>query len=72
MCLLVEILSKIINIYISSLVIRRCFAALGFDEYWESHGDGLQILRYNLTTAYNTHMDTFEDLVSTVNRSYGK
>jgi hypothetical protein len=45
-------------------VYRRCFAALGFDEYWESHGDGLQILRYNLTTAYNTHLDYFEDKVS--------
>jgi hypothetical protein len=36
---------------------RRCFKALGFDEYMESHGDGLQILRYNLTKAYSTHMD---------------
>ena len=27
---------------------------LGFDEYIESHGDGLQILRYNQTTAYST------------------
>ena len=42
---------------------KRCFAALGFDEYIESHGDGLQILRYNLTTAYNTHLDYFEDKV---------
>eukprot|EP00339_Tiarina_fusa_P021934 CAMPEP_0117010004 /NCGR_PEP_ID=MMETSP0472-20121206/8932_1 /TAXON_ID=693140 ORGANISM="Tiarina fusus, Strain LIS" /NCGR_SAMPLE_ID=MMETSP0472 /ASSEMBLY_ACC=CAM_ASM_000603 /LENGTH=630 /DNA_ID=CAMNT_0004712435 /DNA_START=85 /DNA_END=1977 /DNA_ORIENTATION=+ len=45
----------------SVIVKKRCFAALGFDEYWESHGDGLQILRYNLTTAYNTHLDYFED-----------
>ena len=33
---------------------------LGFDTYWESHTDGLQILRYNLTTAYNKHMDWME------------
>ena len=36
---------------------QRCFGVLGFDEYIESHADGLQILRYNLTTAYNSHMD---------------
>ena len=32
---------------------------LGFDEYIESHGDGLQILRYNLTTAYSTFVCLF-------------
>jgi len=36
---------------------RRCFDVLGFDKYIESFSDGLQILRYNLTTAYNKHMD---------------
>jgi hypothetical protein len=36
---------------------RRCLQFLGFDEYYESHTDGLQILRYNLTKAYTTHMD---------------
>jgi hypothetical protein len=30
---------------------------LGFDEYIESHADGLQILRYNLTKAYIPHLD---------------
>lgn len=40
---------------------RRCFSALGFDEYWESHADGLQILRYNVTAAYNSHMDWIDD-----------
>jgi hypothetical protein len=35
---------------------RRCFQVLGFDEYIESHGDGLQILRYNQTTAYSTYL----------------
>lgn len=34
---------------------------LGFDEYLESHTDGLQILRYNLTTAYVPHMDYLSD-----------
>jgi hypothetical protein len=45
------------------LVERRCFKLLGFDEYIDSHGDGLQILRYNLTKAYNSHMDWIEDAV---------
>jgi hypothetical protein len=35
----------------------RGFQVLGFDEYIESFSDGLQILRYNLTTAYVPHMD---------------
>jgi hypothetical protein len=46
--------------------LRRCFEALGFDEYLESHGDGLQILRYNITRAYNSHMDWIEDKVSKI------
>mmetsp|Transcript_34353 Transcript_34353/g.83381 ORF Transcript_34353/g.83381 Transcript_34353/m.83381 type:complete len:621 (-) Transcript_34353:53-1915(-) len=41
----------------STIVKKRCFSALGFDEYLDSHGDGLQILRYNVTTAYNSHLD---------------
>eukprot|EP00547_Thalassionema_nitzschioides_P008707 CAMPEP_0194222620 /NCGR_PEP_ID=MMETSP0156-20130528/33395_1 /TAXON_ID=33649 /ORGANISM="Thalassionema nitzschioides, Strain L26-B" /LENGTH=312 /DNA_ID=CAMNT_0038953489 /DNA_START=77 /DNA_END=1012 /DNA_ORIENTATION=+ len=40
---------------------KRCFKILGFDEYIEGHGDGLQILRYNLTTAYTPHMDFIQD-----------
>jgi hypothetical protein len=40
---------------------KRCFSALGFDQYLESHGDGLQILRYNVTTAYNSHLDWIAD-----------
>lgn len=43
----------------SMLIKRRCFDVLGFDEYLEGHADGLQILRYNLTTAYIPHMDWF-------------
>jgi len=42
-------------------VCARSFQALGFDEYLESHGDGLQILRYNVTTAYNSHLDWIAD-----------
>lgn len=34
---------------------------LGFDTYTEGHSDGLQILRYNLTTAYIPHMDWIDD-----------
>mmetsp|Transcript_17929 Transcript_17929/g.41347 ORF Transcript_17929/g.41347 Transcript_17929/m.41347 type:complete len:640 (-) Transcript_17929:74-1993(-) len=40
---------------------KRCFNALGFDEYLESHSDGLQILRYNVSKAYNSHLDWIED-----------
>jgi 2OG-Fe(II) oxygenase superfamily len=40
---------------------KRCFELLGFDHYWESHGDGLQILRYNVSKAYNSHLDWIED-----------
>lgn len=40
---------------------KRCFKALGFDEYLESYGDGLQILRYNVSKAYNSHLDWIED-----------
>lgn len=43
---------------------RRCFDALGFDEYIEAHSDGLQILRYNVSKAYNSHLDWIEDPVS--------
>lgn len=40
---------------------KRCFKALGFDEYIDSYGDGLQILRYNVSKAYNSHLDYIED-----------
>ena len=43
---------------------RRCFSALGFDKYEESYSDGLQILRYNVSKAYNSHLDWIEDTVS--------
>ena len=45
------------NIYFD----RRCFTVLGFDEYHESYADGLQVLRYNKTTAYIPHMDWIDD-----------
>lgn len=44
---------------------RRCFSLLGIDEYEESMSDGLQILRYNLTTAYTNHYDYLEDKTNT-------
>jgi len=40
---------------------KRCFAALGFDEFVDSMADGLQVLRYNATTAYISHMDWIDD-----------
>ena len=33
----------------------------GFDEYQESLTDGLQVLRYNKTTAYIPHLDWIDD-----------
>lgn len=49
---------------------KRCFEALGFDEYWESHGDGLQILRYNVSKAYNSHLDWIEDKSGQLEHDY--
>ncbi|KAL7576628.1 hypothetical protein ACA910_005566 [Epithemia clementina (nom. ined.)] len=46
----------------AQVIKKRCMSALGFDEYYESHTDGLQILRYNLTTAYVPHMDYLTDV----------
>mmetsp|Transcript_50011 Transcript_50011/g.150449 ORF Transcript_50011/g.150449 Transcript_50011/m.150449 type:complete len:346 (-) Transcript_50011:820-1857(-) len=40
---------------------RRCLDVLGFDEYVESMTDGLQVLRYNKTTAYVPHLDWIDD-----------
>ena len=40
---------------------KRCMSLLGFDEYIEGHTDGLQVLRYNTTTAYIPHMDYMTD-----------
>jgi len=40
---------------------RRCMNVLGFDEYEESLTDGLQVLRYNKTTAYVPHLDWIDD-----------
>ena len=42
------------------VVKRRCMDILGFDTYVESLTDGLQVLRYNLTTGYYPHMDWIE------------
>ena len=35
---------------------RRCFELLGMEPYNEHWADGLQILRYNTTTAYINHL----------------
>lgn len=43
------------------IVKKRCMEVLGFDEYIESFTDGLQVLRYNKTTAYIPHMDWIDD-----------
>ena len=43
------------------MVKRRCFELLGIDEYNEAMADGLQILRYNQTTAYTPHMDYLDN-----------
>jgi prolyl 4-hydroxylase len=49
---------------------RRCFNLLGLDEYYEELADGLQILRYNLTTAYTPHLDYLEDTAGTESYDY--
>ena len=36
---------------------RRCFDVLGIRPYKENMADGLQVLRYNVTTAYIGHLD---------------
>lgn len=45
------------NSQIAAKLKRRGMALLGFDGYVESFTDGLQILRYDETTAYNNHLD---------------
>lgn len=40
---------------------KRCMHILGFDVYEESLTDGLQVLRYNMTTAYVPHLDWIDD-----------
>lgn len=37
---------------------------LTYSDSTQSHGDGLQILRYNVSKAYNSHLDWIEDRVS--------
>ena len=36
---------------------KRCFDVLGMRPYQENMADGLQVLRYNVTTAYIGHLD---------------
>lgn len=40
---------------------KRIFEILGYDEYWNGHDDGLQVLRYNTTQAYVQHDDYLSD-----------
>ena len=42
---------------VAMTVKNRCLQILGFDHYDDSFTDGLQVLRYNKTTAYIPHMD---------------
>lgn len=49
------------SLFLLSSFRRRCFSVLGFDEYIESLADGLQVLRYNKTTAYIPHLDWIDD-----------
>jgi len=46
---------------VHELCVRRAFEVLGFDEYTESFADGLQVLRYNQSTAYIPHLDWIDD-----------
>merc|ERR1712150_202765 len=47
---------------------KRSFAVLGFDTYYESFADGLQVLRYNQTNAYKSHDDYYESRKVGTNR----
>lgn len=49
---------------------RRGFDVLGFDEYIESYADGLQILRYNTSKAYNRHLDWIDDELDILEHDY--
>lgn len=40
---------------------KRIFEVLGYDEYWNGHDDGLQVLRYNTSQAYIQHDDYLSD-----------
>lgn len=40
---------------------ERCFTVLGFENYIESFADGLQVLRYNVSKAYTSHLDWIDD-----------
>jgi len=40
---------------------ERCFSVLGFEKYDDSFADGLQVLRYNVSTAYTSHLDWIDD-----------
>ena len=40
---------------------KRALDLMGMGPYDEKLTDGLQVLRYNLTTAYNSHMDYLDD-----------
>eukprot|EP01041_Mallomonas_annulata_P007927 gene7927-16219_t len=42
---------------VAMLLKRRSFELLGIQPYDETYADGLQILRYNVSTAYISHMD---------------
>jgi hypothetical protein len=40
---------------------ERCFTVLGFEHYIDSFADGLQVLRYNVSKAYTSHLDWIDD-----------
>ena len=48
------------NSEIALAIKRRSFDVLGIRPYDESFSDGIQVLRYNQTTAYIAHMDWIE------------
>ena len=49
---------------------RRCMKVLGFDVYEEALTDGLQVLRYNQTTAYVPHLDWIDDVYGREEHDY--
>jgi prolyl 4-hydroxylase len=42
-------------------ILKRAFSTVGYDDFWLSHTDGIQVLRYNESKAYAPHVDYLHD-----------
>lgn len=55
---------------VSATLKIRIFELLGIRPYDNSLADGIQILRYNVSMAYNSHLDFFEDYSISENNTH--